>query len=141
MALWRFLPDADIADFLAEHEGSSHQQRTLLPTIVDQTLEFKIFNQPRVWDSLAAVPEATWRFCRDRLQLDVGDKESQKIFLEGTAHALRQLLPQAIRHTNRMGAPKANLEVMGFTLQGNRAMQQGATPPRPPPRSPPSSAS
>ena len=56
LALWRFLPDADIADFLAEHEGSSHQQRTLLPTIVDQTLEFKIFNQPRVWDSLAAVP-------------------------------------------------------------------------------------
>ena len=148
LELWRFLPEDGIAAFLADREGLSPPQRTVWAAIVDQILEFKIFDRPRVIKSFmgntrAEAIEGARRFCRGRLEPEDGDEES--IFLEGTIVALQKMLPLAVEHADWLGADLgkrngADGVTLGFTtltmdVEDRTAQQvsRGVPPPPPPP--------
>ena len=143
LELWRYLPESGIDDFLAAHDGFSQQKRTLLAAVVDQVLEFRTFDRPRVLASFlgsspAEASEGARRFCRERLQLDSDHAAfEEKVFLAGTADALRLMLPAAVQHANRLGAPGFSFEAMVFSKDETvDAQQDGPSPPPPPPRLP-----
>ena len=146
LELWRFLPEDGIAAFLADREGLSPPQRTVWAAIVDQILEFKIFDRPRVIKSFmgntrAEAIEGARRFCRGRLEPEDGDEES--IFLEGTIVALQKMLPLAVEHADWLGADLgkrngADGVTLGFTTltmdaEDRTAQQASKGVPLPPP--------
>ena len=146
LALWRFLPASSIDSFLAAHAGSTPRQRTLLAAIVDQVMEFRVFDRARVvaafcGDTPEAQKEGARAFCRDRLHLDAEHPDfEEEVFLKGTVNALRAMFTSAVRHANLLGSPGFVLDNAGVAWVADATdateAAHGPATPAPPPAPP-----
>ena len=102
-----------------------HTLATLLAAIVDQVMEFRVFDRARVvaafcGDTPEAQMEGARAFCRDRLHLDAEHPDfEEEVFLKGTVNALRAMFTSAVRHANLLGSPGFVLDNAGVARIGD----------------------